>query len=212
MSEGSGETRWTRIGGGSGEEYAERFAARAAAGQDVHGEARFCAGLVAPGARVLDAGCGTGRVAVRLHQLGYDCVGVDVDESMLAVARRDGPALAWHHADLASVTAADLGGACDFDLVVLAGNVVPLLAEGTLSEAMSRLAALVRSGGLVVAGFGLDAAHLPPGCPVTPLEEYDDACAAAGLRLRERYSTWDGDPFDAEAGYAVNVHTAEARG
>jgi SAM-dependent methyltransferase len=206
MAAGEGETRWSRIGGVSGEEYAARFAAREAAGQDMHGEARFCAGLLAPGARVLDAGCGTGRVAIRLDELGFACVGVDVDASMLAVARRTAPQVPWHHADLASLSSADLDGARDFDLVVMAGNVVPLLAEGTLGRAVRALGDLLRPGGLLVAGFGLDAAHLPPRCPVTSLAEYDEACAAAGLGLRERWSTWDGDPFEPGDGYAVSAH------
>jgi hypothetical protein len=116
------------------------------------------------------------------------------------------PHLPWHLADLATLTAADLDGVSDFDLVVMAGNVVPLLAEGTLGRALAALAALLAPRGLLVTGFGLDPAHLPPGCPVTPLEEYDDACRAAGLELRERYSTWDGEEFHPAAGYVVSVH------
>ncbi len=65
---------------------------------------------------------------------------------------------------------------------------------------------LLGPGGLLVAGFGLDAAHLPPRCPVTSLAEYDGACAAVGLEPRERYATWDGDPFEPGGGYAVSVH------
>lgn len=201
-----GETRWSRIGGVSGEEYASRFEALARSGADMHGEARFCAAMLSPGARVLDAGCGTGRVAIHLGELGFSCVGVDVDESMLAVARRSAPGIAWHQADLASVSAADLDGASGFDLVLMAGNVVPLLAPGTVGQAVSSLVSLLRPGGLLVAGFGLDSAHLPPRCPVTPIEEYDEACEAAGLSPQARYSTWDGASFEESQGYAVSVH------
>jgi SAM-dependent methyltransferase len=198
-------SRWARLGGvPRGEEYAERFAALERSGVDVHGEATFCAGLVPPSSTVLDAGCGTGRVAIRLHELGYSCVGTDVDDSMLAVARAQAPEIPWHHADLTSLTADDLGGASGFDLVVLAGNVVPLLGEGTLGSTMHCLADLLAGGGLLIAGFGLDAAHLPPGCPVTTLEEYDAACVAAGLELRERHSGWDREPYS-DVGYAVSV-------
>ena len=200
------ETRWSRIGGVSGEEYAERFAALARSGADLHGEARFCAALLAPGARVLDAGCGTGRVAIHLDELGFSCVGTDVDESMLRVARGAAPQVPWHQADLASLSAADLDGASEFDLVVMAGNVVPLLAPGTVGRAVSSLISLLRPDGLLVAGFGLDSAHLPPRCPVTPIDEYDEACGAAGLSLQARYSTWDGAPFEESEGYAVSVH------
>lgn len=206
MSGDERETRWSQIGGVGGEEYAARFAELARTGADMHGEASFCAAMLPPGARVLDAGCGTGRVAIRLDELGFSCVGVDVDESMLAVARRAAPQVPWHRADLATLTPADLAGAAGFDLVVMAGNVVPLLAEGTVGRSVAALAALLREGGLLVAGFGLDPAHLPPRCPVTPLEEYDEAARSAGLSLQARYSTWDGAPFDPAEGYAVSVH------
>lgn len=205
-SDGQGKTRWSKVRQVSGEEYAAHFADLARSGRDVHGEASFVAALVSPGARVLDAGCGTGRVGIRLDELGHDVVGADVDESMLEVARRTAPQVPWHPVDISRITAADLGGAADFDVVVMAGNVVPLLAEGTLLRTMRALADLLRPGGLVVAGFGLDSAHLPPRCPVTPLEEYDDACAAAGLTLRDRFSTWEAAPFDRAEGYAVSVH------
>ena len=207
--EGAPRTRWSELTGhATGADYAARFAALAQQGRHVHGEADLCAALLPAGAKVLDAGCGTGRVAVRLAELGFDCVGTDVDESMLAVAREHAPDLPWFTADLASLRAEDLGGATGFDLVVLAGTVVPLLAEGTVPAAVTAVAALLGPEGLLVAGFGLDRAHLPARCPVTPLGVYDDACAAAGLELVQRLSTWDGDPYDPAAGYAVSVHRA----
>jgi SAM-dependent methyltransferase len=198
-------TRWQEITGGtSGRAYAARFEALAASGADVHGEASFCSSLLAPGARVLDAGCGTGRVAIRLAAQGFDVVGLDVDDSMLAVARDQHPTLPWVLGDLADLPAELLGGP-PYDLVLLAGNVVPLLAAGTLPGAVATLAGLLADDGLLVAGFGLDRAHLPPGCPVTPLEEYDAALASCGLQVVDRFSTWDAAPFAPEAGYAVSV-------
>lgn len=200
-----GMNRWEELtGGNTGEDYAARFAALAASGKDTHGEARFCAALVPAGARVLDAGCGTGRVMTRLVELGYDCVGVDVDASMLAVARRQAPELPWIQADLTEFDPADFQLAADFDLVVAAGNIFPLLATGTEEAVVHRLAAVLRPGGLLVSGFGLDAAHLPVPPSIT-LPEYDSSCAAAGLTPVDRFSTWDADPYDG-GGYAVSVH------
>ncbi len=198
-------SRWGELTGEtSGEEYAARFAALAESGRDLHGEARFCAALVPPGARILDAGCGTGRVMIRLAELGYDCVGVDLDASMLEVARRTAPRLSWLHADLAAFSPEALGIATGFDLVVAAGNIFPLLAPGTEPEVAARLAAALRPGGLLVAGFGLDRAHLPVP-PNLTLAEYDAHCAAAGLTLADRFATWDADPYTG-GGYAVSVH------
>jgi SAM-dependent methyltransferase len=198
-------SRWNELTGGtSGEAYAARFAALAGSGKDVHGEARFCAALVPAGARVLDAGCGTGRVMIRLAELGYDCVGVDLDESMLAVARKEAPGLTWIQADLAEFDPAAVDIAADFDLVVAAGNVFPLLAPGTEAAVVTRLAGALRPGGLMVAGFGLERAHLPVPPGIT-LPEYDAYCAAAGLTFVDRFATWDADPYD-DGGYAVSVH------
>jgi SAM-dependent methyltransferase len=199
-------TRWRDLTGGSeGEEYAARFAALAARGEDVHGEASFVDGLLPPGSRVLDAGCGTGRVAIRLAELGHTVVGVDVDASMLAVARREAPSLTWVQGDLAELPDR-VRDAAPYHAAVLAGNVVPLVAEGTLPTVVAGLAGLLRPGGLLVAGFGLDAAHLPRGCPVTPLADYDGAAAAAGLRAVERFSTWQAAPYDEAEGYVVAIH------
>ncbi len=195
-------SRWQDLTGGiTGADYAARIERLAATGRDMHGEASLCARLVSPGARILDAGCGTGRVAIRLAELGYDCVGVDLDESMLAEARRAAPGLTWLHADLATLSL-ESGG---FDLVVAAGNVVPLLAAGTEAATVAHLAAAMRPGGRLVAGFGLDAAHLPLASAPVDLASYDAWCVAAGLTLEQRYATWDRAPYDG-GGYAVNIH------
>ena len=188
----------------NGSDYARRYAARfeemAATGQDIHGEATFVARLLGPGDRVLDAGCGTGRVAERLHELGFDVAGVDVDETMVAVAAARVPAVEWHVADLAVL---DLG--TTFDLVVAAGNVVPFISTDSLPVALDRLASHLEPYGRLVCGYGLDREHLPPGAPVVPLATYDEACAAAGLTLEDRFGGWDGSSYGG-GGYAVSIH------
>lgn len=199
-------TRWSEVAGeGSGDAYAERFAVLGATGRDVHGEARFCASLVAPGARVLDAGCGHGRVAAELARQGYDVVGVDLDASMLAVARRSAPGSTWVLADLARLKPRPPGLDGTFNLVVAAGNVIPLLEPGTEPSVIAQLAQCLGPAGLLVVGFGLHPSCLPlDEAPVT-LADYDAWCAAAGLSLVRRCATWEGAPFEG-GGYAVSVH------
>jgi SAM-dependent methyltransferase len=203
-------TRWQDIarrtaGPDYAAKYAERFRALAAGGDDVHGEATFVTGLVDPPARVLDAGCGTGRVAIRLAGLGYAVVGVDLDASMLIQARAEAPDLDWRVGDLAELDTGQL-----FDVVLVAGNTVPLLEPGTLASAARHLAAQLDAGGLLVCGFGLDDAHLPGDCPVTPLADVEAAFADAGLEPVDRFSTWDRAPYDEAAGYAVTVHRRDS--
>lgn len=203
-------TLWQRLArAGVGEDYAhvyaERFRRLAADGVDVHGEAALLTELVPASGRVLDAGCGTGRVGVRLAELGYDVVGCDADPAMVEVARQEAPDLDWRVADLADLVDCDLGDR--FDAVILAGNIFPLLEPGTLPDVAASLAAHVRADGLVVAGFGLNADNLPPGVPLIPLSDVDNALAQAGLVLRDRWATWDRRPFGdvGEAGYAVST-------
>ena len=199
-------TRWSRLSGDdAGDRYQARLEAAAATGQQMHGEADLIASLAPPPARVLDAGCGTGRVAVELTRRGYDVVGVDCDVSMLGTARRLAPDGDWLERDLAALAPDDPELGEPFDIVLAAGNVIPLLGSGTEAAVVARLASTLRPGGLLVAGFGLDPAHLPlDDAPVT-LEQYDAWCSAAGLTLRARWATWEGEPLRAGGGYAVSV-------
>jgi SAM-dependent methyltransferase len=186
------DNRWLRTKDLSGDAYDARYDERAAAGENVHGEADLVM-RYAP-TSVLDAGCGTGRVARELARRGIDVVGVDLDADMLATARRRSPELRWVQADLASF---DL--ARTFDLVVAAGNVMILLAPGTEPAVLAALARHTRPGGLLIAGFQARPGHLT-------LAEYDRLTAAAGFTLAERFATWDREPWRRESGYAVSVH------
>lgn len=177
----------------SGSEYDSRWERLAAEGRNPHGEADFVDSLLGGSGRVLDAGCGTGRVAVELARRGYGVAGVDNDTEMISGARAKAPGLAWHQLDLAVF---DLGDA--FDAVVMAGNVLLFTAPGTEAAVVARCAAHLSPGGALVAGFQLRAGGYG-------LDHYDADCAAAGLALSERYSTWERGPW-AGGDYAVSVH------
>jgi SAM-dependent methyltransferase len=179
-----------------GDEYQARFDALAAGGQDVHGEASFVAGLDPPPASVLDAGCGTGRVAIELARRGIEVVGTDVDPTMLATAGRLAPDIPWIEADLATI---DLGRT--FDAVVLAGNVLLFVRQGTEAEVVSRCAAHLAPGGALVAGFSLARGRYD-------LERLDADASSAGLLLTERWATWDRRPWQPGGDYGVSVFRA----
>ena len=176
-----------------GDDYDARFRERAAAGFDVHGEADFVAAL-GP-ATVLDAGCGTGRVAIELARRDIAVVGIDVDAQMLGAARAKAPQLDWRQGDLATV---ELPAAA-FDVVVLAGNVMIFVDPGTEAAVIANVAPALAPGGALVAGFQLRPGRIS-------LTEYDRHCAGAGLVLTGRWSTWDRHPWSETNDYAVSVH------
>ncbi len=189
-------SRWLeQTGGTSGEDYAARFAALAASGQDLHGEARYVEALLPSASAVLDAGCGTGRVAMELARRGHVLTGVDSDASMLSVAQRHAD-VTWHLADLAELALPDR-----FDLIVAAGNVMIFLAPGTGRAVTARLAAHLRPGGLLVSGWRTADLDLPT---------YDGWVAAAGLTPVARHATWAGDPWFEGADWCVAVDRVAA--
>jgi len=176
--------------GFDGRAYQARFDALAEQGVDVHGEAAVVR-TFGP-STVLDAGCGTGRVAIELARHGIEVVGVDVDASMIAEARRRAPGITWIEADLSAL---DLGRV--FDVVVLAGN-VPLFCPVAARPALvAACAAHVDAGGVLIAGFQLDRGY--------ELEEFDLASTGSGLTLQDRWATWGGGSFAAGGDYAVSV-------
>lgn len=190
MSNG-GTSRWSGEGR-DGQDYDERFARIAARGVEMHGEVAFVQRYNPKS--VLDAGCGTGRVAIELANRDIDVVGTDLDASMLDQARRKRPDLTWVEADLSAL---DLGET--FDIVVLAGNVMIFLDPGTERQAVASAAMHIDPGGLLIAGFQLNG--------ILSLADYDVYCADAGLVLAERFATWDADPFEpGGANYSVSVH------
>ena len=191
-------SRWSTSSPPSGANYDDRFEQLAQTGHDVHGEAAF---LMSFGpTTVLDAGCGTGRVAIELARRGVEVVGVDLDRSMLERAVDKEPELEWYLADLVNLQLVDGEGFLrSFDIVVAAGNVMILCADGTESRIVSSLARHLPWGGRLIAGF-----QLQPGR--YDLDRYDQDCLAAGLVLEARYSTWSFDPFRHQDRYAVSVH------
>ncbi len=192
-------SRWTdRDDVQRGADYDARWKAMAEAGTSVHGEVDLALSVLAehdigPHARVLDAGCGTGRVAIELAARGVEAVGVDLDEPMLSEARRKAPSLPWLLDDLASVDAGT-----GFDLVLMAGNVMIFVAPGTEGAVVANMAAHLRPGGMLIAGFQTGGGRLG-------VDRYDELGHAAGLALLDRWSTWDREPYDGDD-YAVSVH------
>ena len=200
-------SRWWEIGGtAQGDVYDDRWRRMEARGEWVHGEADLVSWFE-PGA-VLDAGCGTGRVAMELDRRGIGVVGVDIDAGMLDEARSKAPHLQWVLGDLVDVEidAPEPGAAArrEFDLIVMAGNVIVFVEVGTEAAIVANMARHLSPGGRLVTGFRLGLS------PLT-FADYDRYAADAGLEPEHRWTTWDREPFDGGS-YAVTVHRRPPRG
>lgn len=177
--------------------YVERFRSMAAAGADLAGEARLIDAMVPRNARILDAGCGTGRVGAHLAAAGHVVVGVDIDPVLIAAAREDHPGPQWLVGDLAELDLPAQGIGEGFDAIVCAGNVMTFLAPSTRREVLRRLRAHLRDGGRIAVGFGAGRGY--------DFDEFFRDVGAAGLVVDLALSTWDLRPFTEESDFLVAV-------
>jgi SAM-dependent methyltransferase len=177
--------------------YIERFRSMAEAGDDLHGEARMIDALISRQARVLDAGCGTGRVGGRLAHLGHQVVGVDLDPVLIAEAEGTYPEVTWLVADLAEFEFGSTGADQQFDCAVSAGNVMTFLDPATRQDVLTQILAHLAPTGRAVFGFGAGRGY--------EFEDFFADCAAVGFREQLRLSSWDLCPFDESSEFLVSV-------
>ncbi len=98
------------------------------------------------GLRVLNAGCGSGELSVRLAELGHHVTGIDPQPEHIELARsRAGAAGSRCTFEVAAIE--DYDGAADFDCAI-ATDVLEHIADDR--RAFARLAQLVRPGGQVL--------------------------------------------------------------
>ena len=196
MSDPLPPTRWS-LAGPDAAGYGTTFGRLAAEGADIEGEARLADALVRRGARILDVGSGMGRVAAALRQRGHEVVATEPDESLREQSRRTYPELDVLPHQALEIPG-DVGG---FDLVVLVGNVMVYLGEGTEARVLGHLAGLLAPGGRILAGF--DLVTTKAGARDYPAEEFLADVAAAGLRVDHRFGSYELHP--PQDAYAVWV-------
>jgi len=191
-------TRWvTQNSAEHSQLYIERFRRLASEGADLAGEARMVDTMLPRGSRVLDAGCGQGRVGAELAARGHQVTGVDADEGLVLAARADHPGQRWVVADLADLDLAAHGDPGPFDAAVMAGNVMLFVAEATEEQVLRRVAAHLRPDGFAVIGFAADRGYQLP--------DFDRHATAAGLVTEQRFATWDLRPWRSDSPFSVTV-------
>jgi SAM-dependent methyltransferase len=177
--------------------YIERFRSLAAAGEDLDGEARLIDAMVRRGARILDAGCGPGRLGGRLHELGHEVVGIDIDPTLIAAAEEDHPGPRWIVGDLASVDPRAAGVEPAFDVIVSAGNVMAFVDAGSRRAVLANLVRMLAADGRLVIGFGAGRGYT--------FDDFDADTSAAGLVFDLRLATWDLRPWTPDSDFLVAV-------
>ncbi len=184
--------------------YIERFRAMARAGDDLAGEARLVDAMAPRGARILDAGCGPGRLGGYLAKAGHDVVGVDVDPALIEAAGQDHPGPRWLVGDLAELDLPARGITEPFDVIASAGNVMTFLAPSTRVQVLGRLRAHLRDDGRAVIGFGAGRDY--------EFGQFLADAEAAGLTPDLLLSTWDLRPFDDDSDFLVALLRRAHRG
>ena len=167
--------------------YIDRFRVMRDRGDDIEGESRLVDVLAPRHARLLDAGCGPGRHGGHLARLGHRVVGVDLDPALIAAAASEHPNARWIVGDLATLDLAAVGEHEPFDGALLAGNVMDFVTEPHRAAVLARVAAHVGVDGFVVVGCRVGRGFTP--------DALDGMLGAAGLRLEQRFATWDLRPY-----------------
>lgn len=190
-------SRWfTDTAAGHSQWYIDRFRTMAAEGTDLDGEARLVDAMVTRGSRILDAGCGPGRVGAALFARGHEVVGVDADPELLAAAIQDHPGPFWLVSDLADLDLAAVGEGAPFDAAVLAGNVMAFVAVGTEVQVLTNIFNHLLPDGFAIVGFHTDRYDT---------DEFDQHLIEAGFTLEHRFATWDLRPWKQDADFSVSV-------
>jgi SAM-dependent methyltransferase len=194
------QSAWMRLveeDPGHSHAYVARFRRLAEEGADLAGEARLVDAMLPRSSRVLDAGCGFGRVGGFLAQVGHEVVGVDVDPALIAVAREDHPEAHWIVGDLAELDLPSLGVAEPFDAIVCSGNVMTFLAPSTRGEVLRRFRRHLRRDGRAAIGFGAGRGY--------DFTEFLANAAGAGLVPDLLLSTWHLHPFTEGSDFLVAI-------
>ena len=158
-------------------------------------EARLIDAMAQRESRILDAGCGQGRLTGFLTDRGHTVVGFDVDPVLIDIAKEANPDATFYVGDLST----DEIPESDFDLIVSAGNVMGFLAPEGRQPALDHLYRALKNGGRAVIAYGSG-----PGRAWSFPEFFANA-ETAGFVVEHKCSSWELDPYTDRSEFLVAV-------
>jgi SAM-dependent methyltransferase len=143
-----------------------------------------------PRGRALDVGCGTGALAARLAEVGYDMAGIDPSEGMLEVLRRRTPTVETVQASGADIPFPD----DSFDLTLSVAVMHHIAEAGAVRATLAEMTRVTRPGGRILVWdhnprnpyWKVLMAHVPQDTGeerLIPEAELLDGLAAAGAQM-----------------------------
>lgn len=100
--------------------------------------------------RILEAGCGMGRVLKHFHYLGYDIVGIEYDRYCVDTLKKEDSDLSVYHASVTDLPFNDH----EFDVVMAFGLIGHL--EHDWDKALKEIGRVLRPGGVLAGSLCVD--------------------------------------------------------
>ena len=166
--------------------FARKWKTLRAQGKDIDGEARLIDAMSERHSRVLDAGCGSGRLGGELAKRGHTVLGVDVDPILIEHAVDDYPEARWEVGDLSEEEIPE-------------GNVMTFIAIEGREAALRNVFNALRPGGRFVVGFGEGRGW--------GFDDCLDLARAVGYRVDFIFASWDMKVFKENSTFMVAVLT-----
>ena len=113
-------------------------------------DVRFCEEVFERQGRLVDLGCGTGRLCLHFARKGYECVGVDLSDEMLAKARENaaGSNIQWVKANLVEMGELPVSG---FDYAACLFSTLGMVrGEENRAKVVANAYRLLKAGGRFV--------------------------------------------------------------
>lgn len=175
------------------ENYARRWKIMESQGQDINGEARLIDAMAERESRILDAGCGTGRLGGYLADRGHTVVGTDLDPILIQHAEAYHPNATWYVGDLST----DPIPEGDFSLAVSAGNVMGFLVPEGREAALRHIFDALATQGRFVVGFGAGRGW--------NFDDFIETARGVGFTVDNLFESWDLRSYTEDSTFLVAV-------